>query len=316
LAAEINNAPVQSNCAAACANGNYAIVGNSLVCTTSNYRISNLPAGTAVTWSIPSGSQAAFRLAPNVPNPGEAQITNQNAGTATTTLTATISGAACGQGDIVLTKTISNDNSASFPYFQEACTFYNVNHPSQSGTASTGQALFVHQGCMVYVNLGAVPLTVTLGPGGGQPITWGTSTNSRYPNTLYFQLPLGSGGTPFYFNIPGGGDCADKSLVVFTYSNNARYAYEATPVPVGNEVTVKAKKNKEASDEPKDKKNDKPLDFTVEMYEASTGTRIMSQKNSNGSLENRLNTSKLRPGLYILHITDDEASHSIKIIKE
>jgi hypothetical protein len=315
LAEEINgNAAVRTNCSGACANSNYSITGNTLICDASDYQITNLPAGVSVTWSIPGSAGSAFALAPNVPSPGQVRITNQRGSTMTTTLTATISGAGCGTADIVLTKTISNDNPTSFPYFQEACTFYNVAHPSQSGTMSG--TTFVHQGCMVYVNLGSVPRTVTLGSGGGKPITWGTNTNSRYPNTLYFQLPLGSGGVPFYFNIDGGSDCGNQSLVVFTYSNNARYAYEAAPNPVGNEVTVKAKKNKDAPDEPKDKKEEQPLEFTVEMYEVSTGTRIMSQKNSNGNLENRLNTSKLRPGLYILHITDDEASYSIKISKE
>jgi len=313
LAAELNGAPTQTNCAAACGNNNYSIVGNAIICTTSDYRINNLPAGTTVAWSIPASAQSALRLESNVPNPSELRITNQNAGTVTTTLTATISGAGCGRGDIVLTKTISNDNSTAFPYFQESCTFYNVSHPSQTGT--TSGATFVHQGCMVYVNLGAVPRTVTLGSG-GQPLTWGTSVNSRYPNTLYFQLPIGSGGVPFTFNLAGGGDCGNQSIVFFSYSNNGRYAYEAAPNPVGNEVTVVAKKNDDVLEQSKSKGVEKPLDYTVEVYEVSTGTRIMSQKNSSGSLQNRLNTSNFRPGLYLLHINDGEASYSIKISKE
>lgn len=317
LAEELNgNAAVRTNCAGACANNNYSISGNTLVCGPSDYQITNLPAGASVTWSIPASASGAFSLAPDVPNPGQVRITNQQGTTATTTLTGTISGAGCGRADIVLTKTISSDNASSFPYYQEDCTFYNVSHPSQSGTIGTSQATFVHQGCMVYVNLGAAPRTITLGPGGGQPMTWGTSTNTRYPNTLYFQLPIGSGGTPFYFNLPGGGGCSNQTLVVFTYSNNARYAYEAAPNPVGNELTVMAKKTEGVMESTQGKNEAKPHEFTVEVYEVSTGTRIMSQKNSNGNLENRLNTSKLRPGLYILHINDAETSYSIKISKE
>ncbi|MBD2769235.1 T9SS type A sorting domain-containing protein [Hymenobacter sp. BT664] len=112
LAAELNSAPTQTNCAAACGNNSYSIVGNAAICTTSDYRISNLPAGTVVTWSISPNAQSALQLAPNVPSPNELRITNQNAGPLTTTLTATIN--SCGR-TITITKQVSAYTITSLP---------------------------------------------------------------------------------------------------------------------------------------------------------------------------------------------------------
>jgi hypothetical protein len=112
LAAELDEAPTQTNCAAACENSNYSIVGNTAICTTSDYRINNLPAGTTVTWSVSPNAQSALQLAPNVPNPGELRITNQNGSRLTTTLTATIT--SCGR-TINMTKPITAYTITSLP---------------------------------------------------------------------------------------------------------------------------------------------------------------------------------------------------------
>lgn len=326
LAAELNNNPLRTNCAAFCSNASYAILGSSLVCGSADFRINNLPAGTAVTWSVPANAASAFQLQPDIPGLGRVRVTNRKAGIVTTTLTATINsstnggaGVNCSNTTVTLTTPLSNDNTTGFPYYQEACTFYNVYHASQSGSAGGSNSTFVHQGCRVYVNLGTIPRTVALGSG-GQPTTWGIS-NSPYPNTLYFELPIGSGGVPFTFKIAGNGDCGDVSLVFFTYSNNARIAYEASPNPAGNEVTVTATENDTdtSADEAtpkKAKKDKKPLAYTVEVYDTSTGTLKMSQKNSNGNLENHLDISKLKAGYHMLHIKDEEGSYIIRIYKE
>ena len=317
LAQELNgNTTVRTNCVGACSNNNYSILGNAIICNSSVYRINNLPPGASVTWSLASGAGTVLKLEPNTPNPGELRITNQKFYTVSTTLTATIGGVGCGTSNIVLTKAITNSNPTSFAYYQESCSFYNVNHPSQSGMITTAST-YVHQGCMVYVNLGSIPAgTVTRS--GGQPLTWGTSTNSYYPNTLYFQLPLGSGGVPFTFTMPGNGDCGSKSLTFFSYSNNsfASYSYEAAPNPIADEVTIIAKENDEHPENSETKDSSPPLSYTVEVYEVWTGRLKMSQKNVNGNLKHSLNTSKLGPGHYILRIDDGQKSQTIKVFKE
>lgn len=326
LAAELNTTPLRTNCSAFCSNASYAIVGSSLVCNSADFRINNLLAGTSVTWSLPANTASAFQLQPNVPGPGQVRVINQKTGIVTTTLTATINtsatggaGVNCSNTGVTLTTPLSNDNTISFPYYQEACTFYNVYHASQSGSASSSNSTFVHQGCRVYVNLGTIPRTVTLSSG-GQPTTWGLGS-APYPNTLYFELPIGSGGVPFTFKVAGNGDCGDVSLVFFTYSNNARMAYEASPNPAANEVTVTAMENDpdasaEEATPKKAQRAKKPLAYTVDVYDTFTGALKMSQKNSNGSRQTHLNVSKLRPGYYMLHISDEEGSHTIRIYKE
>ena len=163
--------PACNNC------NNYAISGTTLICNSSVYTIPNLPQGAEVIWSLPSSGGSVLELKPNIPQTNQLTINNKRWYSISNTLIASISNVpGCGMGSsIIITKLIANDNSTSasapYNYYQEACTFYNVYHPSQSGTViSNSSPLFVHQGCMIYVNLGDMTgRTVTLG-GGGTPL--------------------------------------------------------------------------------------------------------------------------------------------------
>ena len=208
---------------------NYAIYGTTLICASSVYTIPNLSQGAEVIWSIPSSAGSVLELKPNIPQPNQLTINNKRWYIISTTLKASISNVpGCVMGSyIIITKPIANDNSTSasapYNYYQEACLFYNVYHPSQSGTEiSSSSPLFVHQGCMVYVNLGDMTgRTVTLG-GGGTPLLLGVGKTSYYSNTLYFKITLNSGGIPFTFNITVDGACYQRSLLFFSYNNNSR----------------------------------------------------------------------------------------------
>lgn len=297
-----------------------SIVGNNIICNSEQYSISNLPAGATVTWSIPGSAGPVLQLSPNVPGPNQLTITNQRWYTVTTTLTAVISNLICGTPDQVRTMTIANDNSTSgvapYPYYQEACVFYNVSHPSESGTAySNSGPTFVHQGCMVYVDLGTIPGTVTLAPGSGQPMFWSVGTTSYYQNTLYFQLPLGSGGVPFVFNITVNGACFNKSLLFFSYSNNGRYFFTAIPNPVKNILTVTAKENKDLLLQTKNESTKNNLQFIMNIYDVNTNTLQMTKSSNKGSLQYQINTSRLKTGYYVLQIIEGDQTQSIKFFK-
>jgi hypothetical protein len=300
---------------------NLNLIGNNIICNSEQYNITNLPAGAIVTWSIPASAGTVLQLNQNTPGPNQLTIVNQHWYTVTTTLTAVISNIGCGFPDQVRTMTITNDNSTSgsspFPYYQESCYFYNVYHPSQSGTAySNSYPTFVHMGCMVYVDLGSAPVNVTLAPGSGQPMFWSVGVTFYSLHTLYFQLPIGSGGVPFTFNITGNGACFTKSLLFFPYGNNGRYVFEAIPNPVKNILTITAKEDEDLLLQTKTKSTKENLQFTMNIYDVNTNTLQMTRRSNRGGLQYQINTSRLKPGYYVLEIIEGDQSQSIKFFKE
>lgn len=302
-------------------NPNLSISGPTIICSTAQYLIPNLPNGATVIWSIQSSAGPVLQLSPDTPIPNHLRITNQRWYSVSTTLTALISNLGCGVPNQTITKIITNDNSTSasvpYSYYQEACTFYNVYHPSQSGTVTSNSSpVFVHQGCMVYVNLGDMTgRTVTLG-GGGTPLLWGVGSTSYYPNTLYFKLPLGSGGIPFTFNITGDGACYSRSLLFFSYNNNSRYAYAASPNPANNQLTLTVKENEEYVVNSNEKTRSDNSKTTLNIFDMNTSKLYFSQQVLSGSGQHTLNISSLRPGYYVLQVINGEDIQSIKFKKE
>lgn len=295
----------------------FSITGNSIICNTSDYSIANLPAGAIVTWSIPTNAGSVLQLAQNTPAANQLRITNQKWYSVSTTLTASITFPGCTAPAVTLTKQIANDNSTSasspFQYFQESCYFYNVFHSSMSGTMySNSSPLFVHQGCMVYVNLGNTSgLTVT--STGATPMFWAVGPTSYYANTLYFQLPLGSGGIPFTFKISGGGACYEKTLLFFSISNNGRYSFAASPNPVKNELLLDVKANTAT-----EQKTVKPgsNNLVLNIYDFNTNRLQMTLRRNNDKAQHRINTSGLKPGYYVLQIVEGDQTQSLKFYKE
>jgi len=307
-------------------NSNLSISGNDIICNNSVYQINNLPAGASVTWSIPSNAGGVLQLAQNTPSANQVTITNQKWYGVTTTLGATINTGGCTTAPTI-TKIIRNDNSSSqnnsYSYFQEACTFYGVSHPSQSGTViSNSSPIFVHQGCMVYVTLYDMNLrTVSLAPGSGQPLYWGYGPTTYSPTTLYFQLPYGSGGIPFTFNISGNGSCFTYSLLFFSYSNNSNVVFSASPNPVNDLLTVTANENKENQQESTNQEsiNNKQLQdlqFKINLYDFNTNQLQITKTSVKGTSKLIINTSNLKTGYYILQILYNNESQSIKIFKK
>lgn len=285
------------------------IVGPTLICNTADYSMSILSPSSNVVWSIPSSAGSVLQLAQNTPEPNKCRITNQKWYGVNTTLTATISNIGCGIPTSTITKNIANDNDVSastpFAYYQEACNFYNVSHPSQSGTIySNSSPVFVHQGCMVYVNLGDMTgRTVSLASGSGTPMTWTVGTSSYYQNTLFFQLPLGSGGIPFTFNIIGDGACYQKSLLFFSIGNNG---FTAFPNPASNTVNIESSKSNEKSSP------------TREIREVvlinKMGSISYRKQFGKGVLNVNIPVAQLKNDIYVLKISDGKNWQTEKLV--
>lgn len=298
---------------------NYTINGNTIICNSAVYNIPGLPGGASVIWSIPASAGSVLQLAPNTPAPNQLTITNQKWYGINTFLSANVVGYGCALKNIV------NDNSTSasvpYSYYQEACYFYNVYHSSQSGTINSNSSpVFVHQGCMVYVALGDMTGRTVSVSGPAQPMFWTvTGSTSYFPNsssTLMFQLPLGSGGVPFTFQITGNGACYTRTLLFFSYSNNGRYTYATVPNPVKDLLTVTVKENEEYLVSNKLTSEKDKLQFTMNIYDVNTSRLQLRHRSAVGSMQHQLNTSRLNPGYYILEITDGEQKQSIKFLKE
>jgi subtilisin family serine protease len=301
------------------------INGDDIICNSSLYNIPNLPSNANITWSIPSSAGPVLQLAQNTPSINQLTITNQKWYGISTTLTATISGLGCST-NFTTVKSIVNDNSTSasipYSYYQESCGFYNVSHPSQSGTIySNSSPVFVHQGCMVYVPLGDMSgRTVNLQQGSGVPLYWGiTGPTSYFPysnQTLIFQLPYLSGGIPFTFEITGNGACFTRTLLFFSYSGNARYAFVASPNPAKENLTIVVSEDEKYLKENKLTSKKVELEFTMNVYDANTSTLQMTQRSGKGSMQHTLNVSRLKKGFYVLQINYEKESQSIKFFKE
>ncbi|MBI1782537.1 MAG: hypothetical protein HYR66_14420 [Sphingobacteriales bacterium] len=302
---------------------NFSISGNTIICNSAVYSVPGLPAGASVSWSIPGSAGTVLQLSPNNPAANQLTITNQRWYDITTTLTATITGLSCGITKTA-TKTIKNDNStsavANFPYFQEACTYYNVSHPSQSGTAVSGStATYVHQGCTVYVNLGDMTgKTVTLASGSGTPTFWAVGSTAYYTNTLYFQLPLGSGGVPFTFQISGNGACYTQSLLFFSYSNNARVAsspiVSISPNPATDFLFVNINRDFTLQNKFTQQRRTAPL--LINVYDINTNTRQIIKTVNLTGFNYKLNISALKTGYYVLVTNYNGQVQSFKFLKE
>lgn len=301
------------------------ISGPSLICNSGTYSVPNLISGSTVTWSVPSNVGPVLELNQNSPAPNLLTITNRRWYGVNTTLTATIT-LPCSNIPITVTKNISNDNDNSSSqggtYYQESCTFYNVTHPSQSGTLN-GNAVYLHMGCLTTVTLYNMNgRTVSLGSG-AQPLFWSYSPPaSNTPNasgTLYLQLAYGTGGVPVTFNITGTGACYSKYLTFFPYSNNARLSsavtYTINPNPVDDIMTITSSTVSDNTSGGKKKINSVNKAITVNVFDFNTNSLLITKKLGGFNKTYQLNVASLRTGYYALQIVSDEGIQTLKFFK-
>ncbi|MFZ5986712.1 MAG: hypothetical protein ACOYWZ_06270, partial [Bacillota bacterium] len=165
------------------------ITGNTIVCSSNAYSVTNLPSGCTVVWSL-SPHPGAIQLQNNVPGTNQCLVSNPYKYPAVMTLTAKI---AVNCDTLVLTKVIASDTNSTYQagsYYQQACTAYNHSFPSQSGSLN-GSSVFLYPGCMTEVSLSQMTgRTVSFISGSPQPVSWYYSYSN---STLYLQLTTQSG---------------------------------------------------------------------------------------------------------------------------
>ena len=319
----------------------YSISGPALICNSSNYSIPGLPSNMSATWSVPSSVGPVLQFSPNPPVGQQITITNQKYYQVQTNLTASININGCSNTISTAPLTIANDNDNSSAqngsYTQEACLFYNVQHPASSGSLSN--PTFLTQGCLATVTLNSMFGRQVSFTGATQPLSWSYSGPASNGNgTLYSQLPYGSGGIPFTFSITGDGACYQKSILFFSYSNNGNPAsvkpvqktstvtpeeqsknntnitsYSISPNPVKNILSIRHKISSLDIDNKR-----KPISELIifNVYELATGKLVLSRNASSSNTITNINVSHFHSGYYVLKVIDITKTESIKFIKE
>lgn len=299
------------------------LAGKPIICESNVYSVYNLPANATVTWSLTANSNNFYSLVPNSPQTNQVTFNNGNHFYQfPTSVVATVT--IPGSSPVTYSQSVINDTYYNFsvPYQQDACMYYNVSHPAQSGNASTNSATFVHMGCMVRVTLN-LPADRTI------TVTGGTRDYWYYSNgILYFALPIGSGGIPFNFNIVptvNDGRCS-RTLLFFAYNNNSNaYAYMIAPNPVESELNILVKDNEYQTTDNSTTKvlttdqnrtiKKKEHQFTIKVYDLIYNKLVYTGKSTRGSMKERFNIATLRPGNYAAVIDDGYKTQSIKFIK-
>lgn len=244
----------------------FEIAGPDVVCQSANYTLA-APSIAAVSWTLsPTGGAPYPTLQANG---NTCTVTNTYHAQTSTTLTANLNiRGVTVQVQKKLSTDVANQKQTG-TYQQEVCNFYGVTHPALSGPL-TGEAIFVHQGCRVTVTLDHMEgKTCTAEPSAslsGTPTFWTYLSNTHQ---LLFELPYGSGGIPFHFNITGEGMCQAKQLLFFSISNNkSAYSLTAHTDPGARQCTLQI----EAAE-----KQTRNIDsYQISVFDLFSGTKITS----------------------------------------
>jgi len=81
-------------------------------------------------------------------------------------------------------------------------------------------------------------------------------------------------------------------------------------------LTVSVKENEESLLKQKIKFTKEKLQFTMNIYDVNTSTLQITQRSAIGSLQEQINTAKLKMGYYVLEIIEGTQIQSIKFFKE
>lgn len=279
----------------------FEIAGPTVVCQSASYTIA-APSIASVSWNLsPSGGAPHPTLQANG---STCTVTNTYHAQTSTTLTANlhIRGVTI-QVQKKLSSDVANQKQTG-SYQQEACNFYGVGHPALNGQL-TGEAIFVHQGCRVTVTLDHMEgKTCTAEPStslSGTPTFWTYLSNTHQ---LLFELPYGSGGVPFHFNITGEGMCQAKQLLFFSISNNkSAYSLTARTDPGARQCTLQI--------EAADKQTRNIESYQISVFDLFSGTQITSFTMPDD--EYTFDTSTWPDGHYVIfaQIGTDTASQKI-----
>lgn len=297
------------------------IEGPSYICNSGIYNIPNLPINASVVWSIPSGTGTVLVLNQNSPSVNQLTITNQKYYELATTLTATVS--IPGEPTKSYNISIQNDNTSSLTaaFEQDACLYYGVNHPAQSGTVSSSTPTFVHMGCPVRVTI-QVPLNRKLIVYDGQPEYYYYSGGK-----IHFALPIGSSGIPFRFTLDpiqaGNGQC-NLGLLFFPYTNNT-LTYSIDSQPINNQLTLRIKgmsfdKNDYKGTGSREIKSKNLTEAQISCLKTeifdSTGKLILERSDIPIQEETKIDVTSLQRGKYQLKIINHSEASTLDFVKK
>lgn len=273
------------------------IVGDTLITTTAEYYVSNLPSGATVTWTR---SEPSITLENNVPSVNMCRLTRSSSSGFFyhTPLVAKII-----YGDEViatLTTYISSTYVVTGTYSQQSCVFNGTSSESIPSTNLNTTAMFVHQGCEVTV-ISSCFNGKTISYSGALPITWDFDGYQ----TLHFSLPYSSIGFPFYINVPSPNPSVSGKLIFVALPGNFSTTSKSLLVQAAGYSKWKVSIIKSSGLDDKDinaygytrSKNNST--YKLDIFRMSDGQHVVSKKNidSSGYI---LETTGWKQGVYIL----------------
>jgi len=298
---EMENLPNLENCSAECSNP-FVIAGNKTICGSNVFSIPGLQRGATVVWSV---NNSSFGLAQNTPGINQGTVTSQgNASSAT--LTATING--CTNG-IMVTLPINQGYTYSTCAASGAPILPNVMPTMVPANCTITVSLNLSQGAsVVYTSLGTGPTNVL-------PTFWNYNNAT---GLLSFQIPSSTSGVQAAFDISGNG-CSNGRIHFYAPRQGMRLAFTASPNPVQQTLIIDASEipatenSKTVAITASEKA---ALQFTMNVYDVNTNRLLLTQRSSKGSLQQQLNVSTLKPGYYVVEITEGSNKQSLKFFKE
>lgn len=271
VAAELNAAPIVTNCSFICSNNSITITGPATVCNTASlFTINNFPAGVTATWqSIPAG---IVNIVP-IGNGSQANVTRVSSGYFT--LRATINAPNCGSLDV---------NSATIRAGGFSSSDYPVSGPSTACTnAQVSYSTNTLQGATSY--------------------TWfWPSTSWTYisgQNTPSITLQTGSiaGSGQVGVRVANACDAGGSPGIKFTQVNSCGFAFSASPNPAGDQVTIDAANQLVSAQT--DNRVEKQKIYKIEIID-QVGNKRKEFEFKQGTSNTTLNIADLPSGLYTL----------------
>lgn len=217
--------------------------------------------------------------------------------------------------DSILVKTcsVSLNLSTQATYRQDYCYFHGTSHPAIPTTnISSGQTVFVHQGCRVFFTNEIMKL-YNVTHVGITPDDWYYNDNQAN-----FILPYMSGGTPFVIQLKDKStDALKYYYTFFTVSNNGNLVNVAPVSSTAYEISISFDDSSQSDRNQLDgvsKANCQSKDdgWVLEVYNTQMGelvNRITVYDNSY-----ILETDGWKPGVYVIHVIVGNQIHSEKIM--
>ncbi|WP_281085011.1 S8 family peptidase [Segatella bryantii] len=292
--------------------GTMSIDGPTTICDSASYYVEHLPNGATVDWAYPYYN---CQLNTNSIIPNGCTVVNTLKESTDRLLFATIKV----NGNIIASlnkRIITEPEYIQGTYSQSSCEFHNVLHPaiSTSTITATSAPAFVHQGCEVTVQSNSfVGKTITTS--GLTPDFF--AHNDKY---VYFRLPYGSGGIPFYISVNGEEGCSDGRLLFFAIGANQNAQNSIKISNDSGNTTFTLTKEENLTIERGIFMNELASqnlieeeiheDWTIEIYSTANPRKVFASKVAGNQFV--LDTSTYQPGIYIVNVRVGEETISDK----